>query len=448
MIIENIMEEIWQQETQNFQQAYKQAMKMDAKSLYQKIYQETTGVNEGLSTPEFTENIIMSVGCRNRNRNGRLSGCTMCHWETEDFIQQAQLKALQHKEPETYEQLVYDCFTKQRGQQIAPSLIEEIATCNVFDETDFTSGIFNKFFCESTSFSKKPLIGVIAVRADDVTREKVQKWKKQFRHTLNIGFGVETSNNWLRNRWINKNSNNDKISKAIEIINQEGCFSSADVLLGIPGLSSYQYIRDFYTTCKWLMEKNISTILVSPLTSKRRTLQNYIHNYIDQNEGVRFSDTYIQFSGLPSAFDILLAINLVLNKLPGSEQVIQLSPQNGYAFIENYKKRENLTDFEKYFIKEYLELLDANTKQQGLDKTKMLALLNKAKEAPEYKKFVENTLQSDIDIQKSLSWICEQLMLYFKGETIAKEKTAQFKKELKTYPVDFFDHSFIFNMIE
>ncbi|MCL2717184.1 MAG: hypothetical protein FWE14_00160 [Lachnospiraceae bacterium] len=432
MIINFIMEILWENATKEYKNIYAEYADKDLLQIYNEIY-KSMHVDIGMSTEVFNENILLSTGCKNRNREKALSGCSMCQWDDEDLAIQAKLKVLKERDSKLYAKLIREGFIKKRGEKAKPSLIEEIASCNVFDNEDFTDNVFDKLFNDNPVFETKPLYGIIAVRANDVTSEKIERWKKQFRGRLFVGFGIEVGCDWLRNHWINKNTTNEDIMKAIGIIREAGCVSSGDILLGIPGLSAYQSLQTFLSTCGWLYEQNIDTILVSPLTSKSRTLQYFITENIDKNETKKINGRKIMFSGIPSAYVFITALYEAIRLFPGIEEIIQLSPQNGFVFLERFMENENKTEFECYFAAEYKKMIEYNISQQGIDKEIINELYSKAAEEEDFKRFIAQCeIEKEISVKDSLLWLCENILLELgleQSEIITK--SAQFKGEME-----------------
>lgn len=51
-----------------------------------------------------------------------------------------------------------------------------------------------------------------------------------------LEIGVEVTNEWLRNHWINKSLSDSKLENAIGMLHEEGFKVNTNILLGIPAL--------------------------------------------------------------------------------------------------------------------------------------------------------------------------------------------------------------------
>ena len=93
--------------------------------------------------------------------------------------------------------------------------------------------MFYELFVANKLFVEQPFSYIFETRASSITSEKLNMLKKYLPPNSRaiIEFGVETSNEWIRNHWLNKNISNEQICNAIELVRSFGYKSSADVLL-------------------------------------------------------------------------------------------------------------------------------------------------------------------------------------------------------------------------
>jgi len=434
MIIEEIMKKIWQPVTDKYMERYNHYLEQDLDELFKSVKVELKSLYSGISSEDYNENIIPTPGCPHKNRNGIFSGCSMCNWETENVDLFAKIAVIRNKNKKLYTDVLMASFEQNRGLGIKPSVIEEIATHDAFDESTFPEEAFEQFFEKKMIFKKRPLYGIVAARASNITEAKLNKWKKEFRNQLMVGMGVEVSNEWIRNHLINKNSTNQEIIKAVEEVKNTGCHITADILLGIPGLSDGHAMNVFEETCKWLLALDVDNILVSPLSRKEYTLQDYLFkNFIgNQNlEELNIVDGYL--TSIPRIFMIIEGLYRVLKNNPNIADKLILSPQNFKNYekiIEEYSRMEKLTESEKIIMDALREITLKNMSQSGISRECIIKLREEVVLNEEYRAFLKNIdEQSKVEMKDSVFVLITEIAKQMWPDEY-QEKVEAFKNEM------------------
>ena len=423
MIINEIMKKMRSSQTIAFEEAYRYYNQFDRAYDVYKALRTNMECYHGKSSEFYRENIICSSGCKNKIAGTTISGCTFCNWENESLYLQAGLRVLRKKSEELYVKLVVDELKKQRSGSRHPAVIEEIASPNVFDEEDFTDSLFNSIFLEDKLWEGKPMYGILAVRAEDITSERVKKWKQQFRKNLIIGFGVEVKSEWVRNHWLNKNLTNATINRAIATIHNNGCIASCNVLMGIPGFSTYNSLHEFIDTCEWLAECGADTILVSPLVMKEGTMQHYIHNKMNNT-------FHHKLTGILDPIEVMFGIYWAVVRNPELANKIQISPQNGKEYMKQF---DNLAIQDNIMYNCLNELIEYNEEHQGIKFDALLDTMKKGELCNEYHAFMEKMeLEKKVNVKENLDIVAKELI-----SSICVENACDYREKFESELRDF-----------
>lgn len=439
MVIDEIMKKIWEPVTNMYISKFDYYMNQNTDEVFESIKSDLKTFTKGIRNDDYNENIIPTPGCPHKNRNGIFSGCSMCNWETKNMDLFVKIAAIRKKNKNLYTKVLLLSFEQNRGLNVVPSIIEEIATHDAFDESTFPQNAFDEFFNNKLLFSKKPLYGIVAARASNIVEDKVIKWKNQFRKQLMVGMGVEVSNEWIRNYWINKNTSDNDIKNALKAIKDTQCHITADILLGIPGLSNAHSMICFEQTCEWLLELDVDNILVSPLSRKEFTLQEFIYTNLKNNSKLKelnIVDGYL--TSIPSIFMVLESLYRVLVKNPSLKDKLILSPQNFKNYvniIDEYYKDKTILESEMIALNALKEIANTNLLQSGVDNNIILQIRNEIYKSTEYKEFLDAIeAQSKVDIKYSLLVLVSEISKIMWPESCA-EKIDRFKEELKTLDI-------------
>lgn len=219
MFIHFLMKKMWENETKQFHLILKESLNKNIVELYNETLLEITKLKRNnLKTHEYTEVILESMGCTYCNRNGYFCGCSICDWDSLLINLMARMEALRCKDIDYYCRAVAFSITSIRGINIKGEAIEEIAIHNSFCNWQFPNELIDFIFKSKYIYIKNPLVGILQARAVNITQDKIDEWKGVFRKKLSVSIGVETSNEWIRNHWLNKSINNNQILDAVRLL--------------------------------------------------------------------------------------------------------------------------------------------------------------------------------------------------------------------------------------
>lgn len=420
IFIYELVKEIWRPESELYKRICNENLNKNIHILYSEIIAEINrkavkGINDGI----YVENILETMGCTYCNKKGVFCGCSMCDWDSLYISLMAQMNVLRNRDVKLYAKAVCYSFKIVRGENVIGNAIEEIAIHNAFCTWQMPDELVEELFKDNVVYKRKPAVGILQARADSICVERIRLWKRNFAKVLSISIGIETGDEWLRNYWLNKNISNKQITKALHLIKNEGANTNANVLLGIPGFTEKQSIAEFEDTIGWLYNNNdIDLITVSPLVTRRKTIQGMLHN---ENKHRKSAEPIMLIS-------MFMALYNVLYKYPGIENKIVLSPPNCKSFFdqEYIYNGGKYTDLES----EILLFLQSLTNMRASKRKKQILTIEIIK-SPLYVEYIEL-------IQKQRGKEYEQLQLYECAKQLACKiwgdetyyKIRKFKDEL------------------
>lgn len=437
MIINEVMEYIWGDVAQKYNEELNRYLLLTDTELADVLSEKLQTMERGINSCDYAENILPTCGCNNRHRDGKLSGCAMCDWESGNYAMCAAMAALKQKNRILYVEILRKSIEINRGSQVKPSLIEEFATHDLLDEGDIIPEFYDDIFINNKLYEKRPFFGIMAARPDSITPQKIKKWKSQYRKNLIVGMGVETSDEWLRNHWLNKNTSQKSLIDALKILEEENVSAGGDILFGIPGISAGHSINILKESLAFLNETTMQSIVVSPLSRKKLTLQNFVYNNLaNKEEIIRIYGGETYFTDIPSPYTLLIGMHEALNEISGVEQKIKISPQNTMAYLNQIKHEERygkFTDIEYAVLNLFDEMAQHSMLNVGIEGKKIEALYSKAKKEEAFgKQFELLETQRQYPLKKLLAVIMRNVITFIWGAEVV-DKVEKFEKELAGY---------------
>lgn len=315
MLIKELMSYIWKDKNEEYTRLYNEASSLGQDELYHRVKDKKM---THYAYPGTNMNLLTCSVCTYR-LNNNFGGCAMCNYENEDIQHKVYMALLRQKNKELYTKAILNSFQNVRGEKAIPNIFELFSSYDVFNENEFPEDVFEQLFKDNNMFSKKPLGFIFEARANSITKEKLSIIKKYLSNDnrIYIEFGVEVGDEWLRNHWLNKNLTNEEIIHAIKDIHEAGFYASADVLLGIPGLTEEQSIERFIHTILWLDQIGIDQFVVLPLNRKELTLHGVIYQYLSNDEDLlKTGIVQREHTGIPWITSVIKAIDMVFDIKP------------------------------------------------------------------------------------------------------------------------------------
>ena len=306
-LIQDIMSEIWKPVSQSYKKAYANACKMDAKEIFEQLKDFKMSIID-YPSPYPKMNLLATTGCHHAIKDGNLSGCSMCNDSISRMSDSfAIVNALRHKDVGLYAKFVRASFENKRGIIKEQTGTEVVTGCDCLNETEFPEEVYNELFGKNGVFQVRPFRYSFEIRADSITKDKLDMMLRYIgKGRTFIEIGVEVSDEWIRNHWINKNVTDNQIETAIHLIKEAGCKVNANLLTGVPGLTEEQSMHLFLKSVEKLMQMKVDRITFHPLNRKAYTLHNFIYEQLSDN--ARLADIGIaqgEHTGLPWMFTMI-----------------------------------------------------------------------------------------------------------------------------------------------
>ncbi|MDF2519391.1 MAG: Radical domain protein [Clostridia bacterium] len=426
MFIQGIMREVLKPVSGKYQSSQKEAEERNAESLYEELESSLIPIDTGDSALHGTT-IFVSPGCSHNVRNGVHCGCSFCDWNDTYLADPAKVKVLREKDHDLYKQLQYKSLAILRGEGNSPKLMEEFALHDCFDDFQVTKDELDYLFMDKKIYSSLPYIGLVQVRAESITEDKISYWKKIVRKQLTLGVGVETGDEWLRNHWLNKSLSDDTLQKAIDTAHRMDCKVSLNLLISLPGLTDRQCVEIFIRSIEKLYEFGSDSIMISPLVRKTYTLQNLIYNcFKDKRE---YADRGIvhEDRSMDSLFIILDAIWAFKSRKNFLEKIM-FSSLN----FEDYFSEVGISDENKEIVSSLTRMLDIGAMKNYDSLFNTIEELRKSRQYIEYRDRYQRQ-DSYQDIHKTLRDIAHGAAYELYGNEKAEQELQKFEMELMNY---------------
>lgn len=317
-IIQEIMQQISKPISKSYNSAFKDAMDRSAKELFEGIRNAKMAIIP-YPKPYPQMNLLLTTGCEHKIKKGNISGCSMCNDNMSNMVKEyAMIRALREKDVNLYAEFVRLSFLNKRGFVTEQMGNEVVTGCDSLDETEFPEQVFDRLFGMEGVYKTRPFRYSFEVRAESITKEKLQMMKRYLgKGRTFLEIGVEVTNEWLRNHWINKSLSDSKLENAIGMLHEEGFKVNTNILLGIPCLTEEQSIMLFRESVIKLMNLKSDRITFHPLTRKPYTINHYLFEHLKDNPFLKnIGITDGEHTGLPWMFSIIEAMAGIFEEFP------------------------------------------------------------------------------------------------------------------------------------
>ncbi|NOU63256.1 radical SAM protein [Paenibacillus sp. LMG 31461] len=339
MFITEVIGKIWEPISKEYDEIYRNVVTLSDDELYNIVAARLESADNLLhSSREINMTRLLTSACPHQHSKGTFAGCSMCDYTSHHIDMLPIVTLLKERRPDLYAQAMRLSFEHARGKNPKPATVELITGHDCLNPEEIPDEAFNELFKESL-FSRRPYKTIFETRINSITRDRIIKWKEKMGKKVSVEVGIEVMNDWVRNHWINKNLKGEKIVEAIGIIHETGCEVSANVLIGIPGLTEEMSLLLFKESFYQLCELGADHILCSPLCRKEMTLQGYLHRRLKNNE--RLDSLGIvkgEETGIPSIFTVAESIRQICNERPEFIPQFVMSPFNFPVYIMQIRK--------------------------------------------------------------------------------------------------------------
>jgi len=145
-----------------------------------------------------------------------------------------------------------------------------------FDDNEISEDVRENIFKKIAGVPKIKEV-VIESRVDYITNEKLIKMKSILKNKyVEVAIGLETVNDYIRNRYINKGLKFKDFLEAIHICKKNDVGIRAYLLFKPPFLNEQTAIEDCANSIKKLVELKINTISINPLNIQKNSFVEYL----------------------------------------------------------------------------------------------------------------------------------------------------------------------------
>ena len=115
-------------------------------------------------------------------------------------------------------------------------------------------------------------------RPEYITEEKINELKEYIKDKeIEIGMGIETSNEFIRDICLNKGFKVDEFKRALKLLKENSIFSLGYILLKPPFINDKFAIEDSVNSIKWAFDNGIDIISLEPVSIQENTLISILH---------------------------------------------------------------------------------------------------------------------------------------------------------------------------
>lgn len=201
--------------------------------------------------------ILRTKGCS----WARTSGCSMCGYFNESL-----------GKPVSEKDLLLQVDTALQQYNNEP-IVKIFTSGSFFDEEEIPLKVQKQIF---QMFSKKAKKISVESRPEYVTKENIARMKNICLSPIcEIGIGLETANDVVREYAINKGFTYRDYQNAVRLCNKEGCEVKTYVLQKPPFLTEKEALLDSFTTMKKIAH-DTQTISLNPANVQRNTLVEFL----------------------------------------------------------------------------------------------------------------------------------------------------------------------------
>ncbi len=217
---------------------------------------------------EFTV-ILRTKGCS--WALGNSGGCTMC-----GYIQDANIKAV----PSQFIIKQFDYALEQKVNELNNQkhnyILKIFNSGSFFDETELDSGA-RKHIYQRISEIKNIKEFVIESRVEYLSSDHLTELKHNLKNKyIEIGIGLETVNDYIRNNYINKGLMYKNFLETVNLCKSYDIGVKVYLLLKPPFLNEQSAIDDCIDSIKSLIDLKVNTISINPLNIQRGSLAEYL----------------------------------------------------------------------------------------------------------------------------------------------------------------------------
>lgn len=392
MFIEQVIKKVWELQSAEYRDAWDEAEKLTASELYDNILAGFLHVNLNTLPNEYMKitNIVTS-GCAHCIRDKCFQGCTFCDFYSSYASDIAKMSVLKQKDRILYAKVVQYGVELQRKNNPIPAMVEYFSAHDTLDQDVITDEVIQELSKLQNEGSRRTFNCFFETRASSVTEDKLKTWKSNVAEKISsraeLVFGTETSDEWIRNHWLNKNIKNDDIDRAIEAGRTQKCFVGTTVLIGIPGLPDAQSMKIFQETFMSISKKKVNHIICSPMLPKKNTLQGYIAHELMQNDILKKTGVINgSFTGMPHIVMVFDALCSIIGKGTEVSKKLVLCPSFFPPYLEIVRKvyQERINEGTPVFLCDAIQAFSENA-----DGEKMLRAREQAVQSKFYMDYLE-----------------------------------------------------------
>jgi len=222
---------------------------------------------------EFTI-ILRTKGCKWALENG---GCSMCGYIEDANIEEVDAEQIMNQ----FDYALTNTINSIRSD--TNNYILKIFNSGSFlDESEISKPVREYIYRKIAEIPENTELSMES-RVEFITQEKLDEFHKYLPNKyVEIGMGLESVNDYIRNRYINKGLKYEDFLEKLNLCHHNNVGSKVYLLFKPPFLNEQAAIDDCVNSIKKLIELNVNTISINPCNVQKGTLVEYLwhsHRY-------------------------------------------------------------------------------------------------------------------------------------------------------------------------
>lgn len=202
---------------------------------------------------------------------GDFGGCSMC-----GYIQDSTIDKIDQIHIINQFNYAFQEKTNEITSDEEDFIVKIYNSGSFFDDNEISEDVREHIFKKIADFPKIKEV-VIESRVDYITNEKLNKMKNILKNKyIEVAIGLETVNDYIRNRYINKGMKYKDFLDAIHLCKKNDVGIRAYLLFKPPFLNEQTAIEDCVNSIQKLAELKINTISINPLNIQKNSLVEYL----------------------------------------------------------------------------------------------------------------------------------------------------------------------------
>jgi radical SAM enzyme (TIGR01210 family) len=202
---------------------------------------------------------------------GEYGGCSMCGYVQDSFIENVDSQHLINQ---------FDYALQAKLDEIQKDeksyIIKIFNSGSFFDDSEVPESIRKHIYEKINSMSNIKEF-IVESRLEYITKENLAEMRDSLKNKYcEIGIGLETTNDYIRNNYINKGISFNEFQTTLKLCHDNNIGVKAYLLFKPPFLNEQSAIDDCKNSINTLINNNVNSISINPVNIQKGSLTEYL----------------------------------------------------------------------------------------------------------------------------------------------------------------------------